>query len=109
LSTNTSFESKTLPVNVHEALEAICGRGKGRCWYCDKDLPSARRAIRQGWDVQRLEDHAVASIILVCPDCKQQDQASTGEAAEGARCAALRKRARRPLTSQAFPAPAAIK
>ena len=109
MNTNTSIDSKTLPVNVHEALEAICGRGKGRCWYCDKDLPNARRAIRQGWDVQRLQDHAVASIILVCPDCKQPDPAASGEAAEGARYDAQRKRTRRPMAHQPFPAPAAIK
>lgn len=109
MNTNTSTEPKALPVNVHEALEAICGRGKGRCWYCDKDLPAARRAIRQGWDVQRLEGHAVASIILVCPDCKQQEQAATGEAAGGASYAAPRRKTRRPIAPQPFPAPAAAK
>jgi hypothetical protein len=104
LNTNTSIDSKTLPVNVHEALEAICGRGKGRCWHCDRDLPSARRAIRQGWDVQRLQDHAVASIILVCPECKQREQ---GAAAETARSKGrARNGGRRGLAPHAFPAPA---
>ena len=58
-----------LPVNVREALEAICAYGKGRCWYCDARLPSARKAIRDGWDVQRIDGQPVASIILVCPPC----------------------------------------
>ena len=58
-----------LPVNVHEALDAIASTGKGRCWYCDSRLPDARTAIRRGWDVQRVDQEPVASIILVCPDC----------------------------------------
>jgi hypothetical protein len=58
-----------LPVNVREALEAIGAYGKGRCWYCDARLPAARTAIRQGWDVQRVDGQPVASIILVCPAC----------------------------------------
>lgn len=58
-----------LPVDVHEALEAIATTGKGRCWYCDARLPVAERAIGDGWDVQRIEDQPVASIILVCPEC----------------------------------------
>jgi len=55
--------------NVNEALTAICQYGKGRCWYCDARLPSAKRAIRAGWDVRRVEQQPVASIILVCPSC----------------------------------------
>ena len=55
--------------NVEEALNAICAHGKGRCWYCDARLPSAKRAIRTGWDVRRVEEQPVASIILVCPSC----------------------------------------
>lgn len=63
-----------LPVNVREALEAICAYGKGRCWYCDGKLPSARKAIRDGWDVQRIDGQPVASIILVCPPCLRERQ-----------------------------------
>jgi len=62
-------EAKRLPIDVREALKAICTTGKGRCWHCDATLPKARRAIRAGWDVQRLDDYPVASIILVCPAC----------------------------------------
>lgn len=58
---------------MHEALEAICSTGKGRCWYCDVKLPAAAKAIRQGWDVQRIDDQPVASVILVCPGCLSQD------------------------------------
>jgi hypothetical protein len=65
-------EAKTLPIDVREALKAICTTGKGRCWHCDAKLPKARRAIREGWDVQRIEDYPVASIILVCPACLRQ-------------------------------------
>jgi hypothetical protein len=60
---------KRLPVDVREALHAICSTGKGRCWYCDLKLPEEARAVSEGWDVQRMEDHPVASIILVCPEC----------------------------------------
>ncbi len=56
-------------MNVHEALRAICTTGKGRCWYCDARLPAGDQAIRAGWDVQRLDDHPVPSVILVCPTC----------------------------------------
>ena len=58
-----------LPVDVHAALEAIAGTGKGRCWYCDVKLPEAPKAMDDGWDVQRIDEHPVASIILVCPEC----------------------------------------
>ncbi len=69
--------AKRLPIDVREALKAICTTSKGRCWHCDARLPKARRAIREGWDVQRLEDYPVASIILVCPAClKSQAQNS---------------------------------
>jgi hypothetical protein len=62
-----------LPVNVREALEAICAYGKGRCWHCDARLPAAERAMDEGWDVQRINEHPVASIILVCPACLRQE------------------------------------
>jgi hypothetical protein len=58
-----------LSVDVHAALEAIAGTGKGRCWYCDVRLPEAAKAMGDGWDVQRIDEHPVASIILVCPEC----------------------------------------
>ena len=76
-------QAKRLPIAVHEALKAICTTGKGRCWHCDAKLPKARRAIRDGWDVQRLDDYPVASIILVCPTClkgQAQDSNHAGEA-----------------------------
>jgi hypothetical protein len=66
---NNLTKVKRLPVDVHAALKAICTTGKGRCWHCDAKLPRARRAIREGWDVQRIDDYPVASIILVCPAC----------------------------------------
>lgn len=62
-----------LPIDVHEALEAIATTGKGRCWYCDLRLPPADRAITDGWDVQRIDEQPVASIILVCPECLEQE------------------------------------
>lgn len=64
-----------LRVNVHEALTAIATTGKGRCWYCDARLPEAEMAIDDGWDVQRIDEHPVASIILVCPACSRQQAA----------------------------------
>lgn len=69
-----STTTSRLPVDVREALDAICAYGKGRCWYCDSKLPKARKAVRDGWDVQRVERQPVASIILVCPACLHQDQ-----------------------------------
>ena len=69
---NNLTEAKRLHIDVREALKAICTTGKGRCWHCDASLPRARRAIREGWDVQRIDDHPVASIILVCPACLSQ-------------------------------------
>lgn len=56
-------------MNVPEALAAIATTGKGRCWYCDSRLPDEHEAAETGWDVQRVHDHAVPSIILVCPSC----------------------------------------
>ena len=66
---NDLTKAKRLPIDVREALKAICSTGKGRCWHCDAKLPKAQRAIREGWDVQRIDDYPVASIILVCPPC----------------------------------------
>jgi hypothetical protein len=66
-------EPGPLPVNVHEAIEAIATTGKGRCWYCDARLPLAERAISEGWDVQRIDEQPVASIILVCPECVERN------------------------------------
>jgi hypothetical protein len=62
-----------LPVSVPEALGAIASTGKGRCWYCDSRLPVAERAIGEGWDVQRIDEQPVASIVLVCPECVQRE------------------------------------
>ena len=67
---NDLREAKRLPIDVHAALKAICTTGMGRCWHCDVRLPKARSAIREGWDVQRIDDYPVASIILVCPACR---------------------------------------
>ncbi len=91
-------EAKQLPVDVPAALEAICAHGKGRCWYCDARLPQAAQAIREGWDVQRIEDHPVASIILVCPACQVRPR----PAAEAPVAAALTPtRSRRALRPRA--------
>jgi hypothetical protein len=65
----TRKKPSRLPVDVHAALEAIATTGKGRCWYCDMKLPEAAQAMSDGWDVQRIDQHPVASIILVCPEC----------------------------------------
>ncbi len=56
-------------MNVSEALHAICGTGKGRCWYCDIRLPGEEEALRGGWDVQRIAGERVSSVIVVCPTC----------------------------------------
>jgi hypothetical protein len=110
MNTKTPTDLKALPVSVHQALEAICGRGKGRCWYCDKDLPGARRAIRQGWDVQRLNDHPIASIILVCPGCRRQQAAANADLVASARSSGGRRKAiRPPLAPRGIPASAAVK
>jgi hypothetical protein len=71
---NKSNAAGTAPINVHEALEAICAHGKGRCWHCDARLPSVARAIRRGWDVRRVKGHPVASLILVCPACVAKER-----------------------------------
>jgi hypothetical protein len=65
-------------MDVAKALQAICGAGKGHCWYCDRPLPAAEEAIRAGWDVQRISEEHVPSIILVCPTCLRQ-KAELGE------------------------------
>lgn len=75
---STSKDPKPLSVDVHEALEAICAHGHGRCWYCDTRLPASGRALR-GWDVQRIDEQPVASIILVCPKCTRR-KARLGDA-----------------------------
>lgn len=66
-----SIAPQRLDVDVAAALRAICSTGKGCCWYCDARLPAEAEAVAGGWDVQRLNDHAVASIILVCPFCRR--------------------------------------
>ncbi|MGH9326617.1 MAG: hypothetical protein ACRD2B_08045 [Terriglobia bacterium] len=63
---------KSVSVDVSAALRAICSTGKGRCWYCDVRLPEESRALDDGWDVQRIDDHPVGSIILVCPGCLRE-------------------------------------
>lgn len=63
-------------MDVTSALRAICSTGKGRCWHCDVKLPEAERAISEGWDVQRIEEHPAASIILICPSCRQRNAGS---------------------------------
>lgn len=65
-------------MNVPEALRAISSTGEGCCWYCDRKLPGAEKAIRDGWDVQRVAEERVASIILVCPACLRE-KAESGE------------------------------
>jgi len=70
---NNERVAKRLPIDIREALRAICAYGKGRCWHCDvKLLPPAEHAIRAGWNVERVEAQPVASIILVCPRCARQ-------------------------------------
>lgn len=67
---------QVLPLNVREALHAICSTGKGRCWFCDRRLPRVREAVRTGWDVQRIEGERVATIIIVCPRCQRSSEDS---------------------------------
>ena len=75
---NDEKVAKRLPIDIPEALRAICAYGKGRCWYCDVKLPPAERAIRAGWNVERVEAQpVVASIILVCPRCARQKARSS--------------------------------
>ena len=64
--------SKSTDLDVHGALSAICSTGRGRCWHCDRKLPTAEEAIGAGWYVQRVEGQHVASIILVCPKCRRK-------------------------------------
>lgn len=72
-------------MDVVAALRAICAYGKGRCWHCDRKLPAAERAIREGWDVRRIEESPVASIILVCPVCQgRKRQVTSRQAAASA-------------------------
>ncbi|HEV2350305.1 MAG TPA: hypothetical protein VG028_10720 [Terriglobia bacterium] len=60
-------------MDVSEALRAICTTGEGCCWYCDQRLPTeAEEAIGTGWDVKRVEGERVASIILICPECRRE-------------------------------------
>ena len=73
---NSTTVPKRLPLDVNAALHAICSTGKGCCWYCDTKLPAEAEAIEDGWDVQRIDDHPVASIILVCPGCLRQQYGS---------------------------------
>ncbi len=72
---NSATALTRLPIDVPAALHAICSTGKGRCWYCDLQLPPEPEALREGWDVYRFEGERVASIILVCPDCLRQEDA----------------------------------
>ena len=64
--------SRSSDLDVRGALYAICSTGRGRCWHCDRKLPSAEEAIGAGWYVQRVEGQPVASIILVCPKCRRK-------------------------------------
>ena len=64
--------SKSSHLDVSAALDAIRSTGLGRCWYCDRRLPAAEEAIDVGWHVQRVEGERVASIILICPNCRRK-------------------------------------
>jgi hypothetical protein len=59
-------------MDIGAALTAICSAGGGHCWYCNHQVPAADEAIASGWDVQRIAEERVASIILVCPTCLRQ-------------------------------------
>jgi hypothetical protein len=63
---------KSSDLDVNDALYAIGSTGRGRCWHCDRKLPAVAEAIDAGWNVQRVEGGRVASIILVCPKCRQK-------------------------------------
>ncbi|MGH9437722.1 MAG: hypothetical protein ACRD22_07460 [Terriglobia bacterium] len=69
---NSATVPKRLRIDVSSALHAICSTGKGCCWFCDAKLPAESEAVKTGWDVQRVDDHPVATIILVCPNCVNQ-------------------------------------
>jgi len=66
---------KSSNLDVRGALYAICSTGKGRCWHCDRKLPTVEEAIGGGWYVERVNGQRVASIILVCPKCRQKQAA----------------------------------
>ena len=95
---NNERVAKRLPIDIPEALRAICAYGKGRCWYCDVKLPPAERAIRAGWNVERVEAQPVASIILVCPRCARQKARSAKTEARSQK-SEVRSRSRRPSPS----------
>ena len=95
---NNERVAKRLPIDIPEALRAICAYGKGRCWYCDVKLPPAERAIRAGWNVERVEAQPVASIILVCPRCARQKARSTKTEARSQK-SEVRSRSRHPSPS----------
>lgn len=69
---NTVKAPEPVALDVHAALHAICSTGKGRCWYCDRRLPHVEEAVATSWDVQRIQEERVASIILVCPQCQHE-------------------------------------
>lgn len=75
---NSTTVPRRLPIDVSAALHAICSTGKGRCWHCDEKLPTEAEARATGWDVQRFEEHPVASIVLVCPECRQRNERPEG-------------------------------
>jgi hypothetical protein len=77
---NSATVPKRLPIDVAAALHAICSTGKGRCWYCDVKLPDEVEALQGGWDVQRIDEQPVASIILVCPECLRRQETPREEA-----------------------------
>jgi len=66
-------------MNVNAALDAICSTGKGYCWYCDQKLPASEEAINAGWDVRRVAEERIASLILVCPNCRREKEESGEE------------------------------
>ncbi|MGH9356506.1 MAG: hypothetical protein ACRD10_10285 [Terriglobia bacterium] len=82
---NSATVPKTLPIDSTAALHAICTTGKGRCWYCDVKLPLETDAVREGWDVQRIDEQPVASIIVVCPHCLRHDSEVDETKARGPR------------------------
>lgn len=86
---NSKPASNRLPLDVPSALHAICTTGKGCCWFCDAKLPAEAEAVEKGWDVQRIDDHPVASIILVCPNCLRAAAGDEGAALAGVPITAL--------------------
>lgn len=73
---NNTAVPRRLPIDVAAALHAICSTGKGRCWHCDEKLPAEAEAQANGWDVQRFDEQPVASIVLVCPECRRRKERS---------------------------------